>query len=313
MPKNNRKIIISCAITGSVHTPTMSEYLPITPSQIVDSAVEAAEAGAAIVHLHARDGADGRPSGDPVHFREICPVLAERTNAIINITTGGSSNMTIEERLTYPLLAKPEMCSLNLGSMNFSIHPVSEKITNWRYDWEKPKIEGMKHGVFKNTFADIEYIIENLGESGTRFELECYDVGHLYNLAYFVDRSIIKPPIFIQAVFGILGGLGPDPENVFVMRSTADRLFGRDHYHLSVLGAGRHQMSLLTVGAIMGANVRVGLEDNLYLKPGVKAKSNAEQVSKIRRILEELSFDIATPSDVREMLHLKGAENVHFV
>jgi uncharacterized protein (DUF849 family) len=313
MPKNNRKIIISCAITGSVHTPTMSEYLPITPSQIVDSAIEAAEAGAAIVHLHARDGADGRPSGDPVHFREICPVLAERTNAIINITTGGSSNMTIEERLTYPLLAKPEMCSLNLGSMNFSIHPVAEKITNWRYDWEKPKIEGMKHGVFKNTFADIEYIIENLGESGTRFELECYDVGHLYNLAYFVDRSIIKPPIFIQAVFGILGGLGPDPENIFVMRSTADRLFGRDNYHLSVLGAGRHQMSLLTVGAIMGANVRVGLEDNLYLRPGVKAKSNAEQVSKIRRILEELSFEIATPSDVREMLQLKGAENVRFV
>src|SRR5580658_2154841 len=313
MAKTNRKIIISCAITGSVHTPTMSEYLPITPSQIVESAVEAAEAGAAIVHLHARNGEDGRPSGDPARFREICPVLAGRTSAIINITTGGSSNMTIEERLAYPLQAKPEMCSLNLGSMNFSIHPVSEKITNWRYDWEKPKIEGMKHGVFKNTFADIEYIIENLGESGTRFELECYDVGHLYNLAYFVDRSIIKPPIFIQAVFGILGGLGPDPENVFVMRSTADRLFGRDHYHLSVLGAGRHQMSLLTVGAIMGANVRVGLEDNLYLRPGVKAKSNAEQVSKIRRILEELSFEIATPSNVREMLRLKGAENVRFV
>ena len=313
MAKNNRKIIISCAITGSVHTPTMSEYLPITPSQIVDSAVEAAAAGAAIVHLHARDGADGRPSGDPAHFREICPVLAERTSAIINITTGGSSNMTIEERLTYPLLAKPEMCSLNLGSMNFSIHPMAEKITNWRYDWEKPKIECMKHGVFKNTFADIQYIIENLGQSGTRFELECYDVGHLYNLAYFVDRSIIKPPIFIQAVLGILGGLGPDPENIFVMRSTADRLFGRDNYHFSVLGAGRHQMSLLTMGAIMGANVRVGLEDNLYLKPGVKAKSNAEQVSKIRRILEELSFEVATPSDVREMLHLKGAENVHFV
>ena len=312
MAKNNRKIIISCAITGSVHTPTMSEYLPVTPSQIVDSAVEAAEAGAAIVHIHARDGADGRPSGDPTHFREICPVLAERTNAIINITTGGSSNMTIEERLTYPLLAKPEMCSLNLGSMNFSIHPVAEKITHWRSDWEKPKIEGMKEGVFKNTFADIEYIIENLGESGTRFELECYDLGHLYNLAYFVDRKIIKPPIFIQAVFGILGGLGADPENLFVMRSTADRLFGRDAYHFSVLGAGRHQMALLTMGAIMGANVRVGLEDNLYIGPGVKSTSNAEQVRKIRRILEELSFEIASPSEVREMLHLKGAESVHF-
>jgi len=235
-------------VTGSVHTPTMSEYLPITPSQIAASAVEAAEAGAAILHLHARSPEDGRPTGDPARFREICSVVSERTDAIINITTGGSSNMTIEERLAYPLQAQPEMCSLNMGSMNFSIHPVAERITNWRYEWEKPKVEGMKDCVFKNTFADIEYILANLGESGTRFELECYDVGHLYNLAYFIDRGVIKPPIFIQAVFGILGGLGPDPENLFVMRSTADRLFGRDNYHLSVLGAGRHQMSLLTMG-----------------------------------------------------------------
>jgi uncharacterized protein (DUF849 family) len=313
MAKEKRKIIISCAITGSVHTPTMSEYLPITPSQIVDSAVGAAEAGAAILHLHARNADDGSPSGDPALFREICPVVAERTDAIINITTGGSSNMTIEERLAYPLQAKPEMCSLNMGSMNFSIHPVAKRITSWRFDWEKPKVEGMKDIVFKNTFADIEYILGNLAESGTRFELECYDVGHLYNLAYFIDRGIIKPPIFIQAVFGILGGLGPDPENIFVMRSTADRLFGRDSYHLSVLGAGRHQMSLLTMGAIMGAHVRVGLEDNLYLAPGIKATSNAEQVRKVRRIFEELSFEIATPSEVRETLHLKGAKNVHFV
>jgi uncharacterized protein (DUF849 family) len=313
MAKNNRKVIISCAITGSVHTPTMSEYLPITPSQIVDSAVEAAQAGAAILHIHAREPEAGRPTGDPEHFQKICPVLAERTNAIINITTGGSSDMKIEQRLAYPLQAKPEMCSLNMGSMNFSIHPVADRITNWRYDWEKPKVEGMKDCVFKNTFADIEYILSNLGEYGTRFELECYDVGHLYNLAYFVDRNIIKPPLFIQAIFGILGGLGPDPENLFVMRATADRLFGRDTYQLSTLGAGRHQMALLTMGAILGANVRVGLEDNLYLGPGIKAKSNAEQVSKIRRILEELSFEIATPSEVRKILHLKGAENVHFV
>jgi len=313
MAKSKYKIILSCAVTGSVHTPTMSEYLPISPTQIVDSAIEAAEAGAAIVHLHARQAEDGKPTGDPAVFREICSAVAGRTNAIINITTGGSSNMTIEERLAYPLQAKPEMCSLNLGSMNFSIHPVADKIANWRYDWEKPKIEGMKSAIFKNTFADIEYILANLGESGTRFELECYDVGHLYNLAYFVDRGIIKGPIFIQAVFGILGGLGADPENLFIMRSTADRLFGRDNYQLSVLGAGRHQMSLLTMGAIMGANVRVGLEDNLFIGPGVKATSNAEQVKKIRRILEELSFEIATPSEVREMLQLKGAENVHFV
>ena len=291
----------------------MSEYLPITPSQIVESAVEAAEAGAGILHLHARNFEDGRPSGDPALFRQICPALAERTNAIINITTGGSTDMRIEQRLAYPLQAKPEMCSLNMGSMNFSIHPVADRITNWRYDWEKQKVEGMKDLVFKNTFSDIEYILSNLGDGGTRFELECYDVGHLYNLAHFVDRGIIKPPLFIQAVFGILGGLGPDPENLFVMRSTADRLFGRDHYHLSMLGAGRHQMSLLTMGAILGANVRVGLEDNLYLGPGIKATSNAEQVRKIRRILEELSFEMATPSEVREMLHLKGPENVHFV
>jgi len=220
--------------------------------------------------------------------------------------------MSIEERLGYARKVKPEMCSLNLGSMNFSFHPVAERITEWRYDWEREYVEGSKGVIFRNTFADIEYILSHLREEGTRFELECYDVGHLYNLAYFVDRKLIAPPIFIQAIFGILGGLGPDPENLFVMRSTADRLFGRDNYQLSVLGAGRHQMSLLTVGAILGANVRVGLEDSLYLGPGTKAKSNAEQIRKMRRILEELSFEIASPSEVREMLQLKGKENVHF-
>lgn len=312
MANKNRKIILSCAITGSVHTPTMSEYLPITPQQIVDSALEAAQAGAAILHLHARDPKNGKPSADPAHFQLICPILAERTDAILNITTGGSSRMKIEERLGYPMKVKPEMCSLNLGSMNFSFHPVAERITEWRYDWEREYVEGSKDVVFRNTFADIEYILGNLRKEGTRFELECYDVGHLYNLAYFVDRHLITPPIFIQAIFGILGGLGADPENLFVMRSTADRLFGRENYQFSILGAGRHQMSLLTVGAILGANVRVGLEDSLYLGPGVKAKSNAEQVRKIRRILEELSFEIATPSEVREMLQLKGKQNVQF-
>jgi uncharacterized protein (DUF849 family) len=312
MANKNRKIILSCAITGSVHTPTMSEYLPITPQQIVDSALEAAQAGAAILHLHARDPETGKPSADPAHFQQICPVLAERTDAILNITTGGSARMTIEERLAYAVRVKPEMCSLNLGSMNFSFHPVAERITEWRYDWEREYVEGSKDVVFRNTFADIEYILRNLGEEGTRFELECYDVGHLYNLAYFVDRNIIKTPMFIQTIFGILGGLGPDPENIFVMRSTADRLFGRENYQFSILGAGRHQMSLLTVGAILGANVRVGLEDSLFLGPGVRAKSNAEQVRKIRRILEELSFEIATPSEVREMLQLQGKENVRF-
>jgi uncharacterized protein (DUF849 family) len=312
MAKNNRKVILTCAVTGSVHTPSMSEYLPITPSQIVDSAVEAAQAGASILHLHARNGMDGKPSGDPAIYRQICSAVAGRTNAIINITTGGSTHMTIEERLAFPLQAKPEMCSLNMGSMNFSIHPVAEKITNWRYEWEKQKVNDMKEVVFKNTFADIEYILRNLGEGGTRFELECYDVGHLYNLAYFVDREIIKPPIFIQAIFGILGGIGPDPENLLFMRSTADRLFGRDTYQFSVLAAGRHQMSLLTMGAILGANIRVGLEDNLYIGPGIKATSNAEQVRKIRNILAELSLEIATPTETREILQLKGAEKVNF-
>jgi uncharacterized protein (DUF849 family) len=290
----------------------MSKYLPITPSQIVDSGLEAAEAGAAILHIHARDPETGKPSADPVLFQQICSALSERTDAIINITTGGTTRMSLQERIGFPLKVKPEMCSLNMGSMNFSFHSVAERITEWRYDWEKPFIEGTKDIVFKNTLADIEYILGNLGHGGTRFELECYDVGHLYNLLYFVDRKIIEPPLFIQAIFGILGGLGPDPENLFVMRSTADRLFGRDSYQLSILGAGRHQMSLLTMGAILGANVRVGLEDSLYLGPGIQATSNAEQVQKIRRILEELGFEIATPSEVREMLQLKGARNAVF-
>ncbi len=312
MAQKNRKIILSCAITGSVHTPTMSEYLPITPSQIVDSAVEAAQAGAAVLHLHARDPKDGRPSADPAHFQMICAALAERTDAVLNITTGGSARMRIEERLAYALKVKPEICSLNLGSMNFSFHPVAERITSWRYNWEQEYVAGSKDVVFRNTFADIEYILRNMGDAGTRFELECYDVGHLHNLAYFVDRKVIKPPLFVQMVFGILGGIGADPENLFLMRTTADRLFGRENYQFSVLGAGRHQMSLVTMGAIMGANVRVGLEDSLYIDAGMKATSNAEQVRKIRRILSELSFEIATPSEAREMLQLKGAERVNY-
>jgi len=291
----------------------MSEYLPLFPPQIVDSAVEAAEAGAAIVHLHARTPDDGRPSGDPTLFQKICSAVAERSDVVINITTGGSTRMSIQERTGYPLRVKPEMCSLNMGSMNFSLHPLAERISEWRFDWEQPYVSGMKDVVFKNTFADIEYILRNLGEGGTRFELECYDVGHLYNLAHFLDRKVIEPPVFIQAIFGILGGIGADPENVVLMRSTADRLFGRDAYHFSVLGAGRHQFPLVTLGALLGGNVRVGLEDNLYLGPGKLAKSNADLVRKIRRILEELSLEIATPNEAREILALKGREKVQFV
>ncbi|MGO4326261.1 3-keto-5-aminohexanoate cleavage protein [Cupriavidus sp. 2TAF22] len=312
MSKANNKVIITCAVTGAMHTPTMSEYLPITPDQIAEQAIDAAAAGASILHLHARDPVDGRPSPDPELFQQFVPRIAEATDAVINITTGGSTRMTLEERLAYPLRAKPEMCSLNMGSMNFSIHPIARKITNWKHEWERPYVEGMDDLIFRNTFKDITHVLRELGEHGTRFKLECYDVSHLYNLAYFVDEGLIKPPFFIQSIFGILGGIGPDPENLTTMRTVADRLFGRQNYAFSILGAGRHQMSLLTMGAIMGGNVRVGLEDSIYLGKGVMAKTNAEQVRKIRRILEELSLEIATPAEAREFLQLKGRDKTRF-
>jgi uncharacterized protein (DUF849 family) len=308
----NRKVIISCAITGATHTPSMSEYLPLTPSQIAAQSIEAAQAGAAILHLHARNPSDGRPTPSPDVFRQFVPAIVEATDAVINITTGGSTSMTLADRLAYPRVAKPEMCSLNMGSMNFSIHPIAAKISSWRYDWEKDFIEGMEDTIFRNTFRDIKSIMLELGEHGTRFEFECYDVGHLYNLAHFVDQGLIKPPFFIQMVFGILGGLGAEPENMAVMRTTADRLFGRENYYFSILGAGRHQMAFVTMGAIMGGNVRVGLEDSVFLSKGVKAETNAQQVRKIRHILEELSFEIATPAEARQMLGLKGADKVSF-
>ncbi len=308
---NQHKVIISCAVTGSVHTPSMSPHLPLTPDQIAEQAIAAAEAGAAILHLHARNPADGSPSADPKVFDQFVPRIRAATDAVINITTGGSTRMTLAERLAYPLQLQPEMCSLNMGSMNFSIHPAARKITEWKHAWEKPYIEGMEDLIFRNTFADIKHILKVLGEDcGTRFEFECYDVGHLHTLAHFVDEGLIKGPLFIQCIFGILGGLGPDPENLFAMRSTADRLFGRQGYRFSVLGAGRHQMPLLTMGAVMGSHVRVGLEDSLYLGKGQLATSCAEQVLKIRRILHELSLDVASPSEARAMLALKGSQNV---
>jgi len=303
----NDKVIISCAVTGSVHTPTMSPHLALTPQQIADQAIEAAQAGAAILHLHARDPRDGRPTADPEVFEQFVPQIRAATDAVINITTGGSTRMTLEERLAYPLRAKPEMCSLNLGSMNFSIHPMARKYTDWRYEWEKPYVEGMEDTIFRNTFRDIAHILRVLGrEAGTRFEFECYDVGHLYSLAHFVDEGLVDGPLFIQCILGVLGGIGPDPENLVTMRAAADRLFGRGNYRFSVLGAGRHQMPLLTMGAVMGSHVRVGLEDSLFLEKGRLARSCAEQVAKIRRILGELSLDIASPADAREMLQLKG-------
>ncbi|MEX3670533.1 3-keto-5-aminohexanoate cleavage protein [Paraburkholderia phenoliruptrix] len=310
MSNSSDKVIITCAVTGSAHVPSMSEYLPLTPQDIKAQALEAAEAGAAILHLHARNPEDGRPTPAPEVFQQFVPAIAAETDAVINISTGGSTRMTLDERLAYARVVKPEMCSLNMGSMNFSLHPIAAKMSSWRFDWEKKYVEDMEDLIFRNTFRDIKNILTEFRDYGTRFEFECYDVGHLYSLAYFVDIGLIKPPFFIQSVLGILGGIGSDPENLSVMRSTADRLFGRQNYQFSVLGAGRHQMSLVTMGAILGGNVRVGLEDSVYLSRGVKAKTNAEQVRKIRRILEDLSFSIATPAEARQILGLKGMDNV---
>lgn len=308
MKSRRDKVIITCAITGGVHTPSMSPYLPLTPDQIAAEAIAASEAGAAILHLHARDPNDGSPTPDPAIYQQFVPKIKAACNSVINITTGGSTRMSLAERLAYPLIAQPEMCSLNMGSMNFSIHPVAEKINDWKYEWEKPYIQNMEDLIFRNTFRDIKHVIQTLGANGTRFEFECYDVGHLYNLAYFVKEGLIEGPLFIQCVLGVLGGVGADPENLIHMRETADRLFGRDGYRFSVLGAGRHQMPLATMAAIMGGNVRVGLEDSLFLNRGELACSNAEQVTKIRRLLEELSLEIATPDEARAMLGLKGAD-----
>lgn len=306
------KVIITCAVTGSIHTPTMSPYLPLTPDEVATQAINAAEAGAAILHLHARDPKDGRPTPDPAVFMQFLPRIKQATNAVINITTGGGHKMTLEERLAAPLQAAPEMCSLNMGSMNFGLYPMLGRYKEFKYDWEQPYLEGTKDLIFRNTFGDIERILKDLGEAkGTRFEFECYDVGHLYNLAHFLDRKLVKPPLLVQTIFGILGGIGADPENLAHMKRIADKLFG-DAYHWSILAAGRHQMPLITMGAIMGGSVRVGLEDSLYLGKGQLARSNAEQVTRIRAILENLSLEIATPDEARRMLELKGGDAVNF-
>ena len=305
------KVIISCAITGSIHTPTMSPHLPWTPDQIAEQAVAAAKAGAAILHLHARNPANGAPAGDPKTFRQFVPRIREQCDAVVNITTGGGLGMSVDQRIAAGMDLQPEMCSLNMGSMNFGIFPMAGKYKEWKFEWEKPYLESTDDFIFRNTFRDVGSILAKLGAHGTRFEFECYDVGHLYNLAHFLERGLVKPPLFVQTIFGILGGIGPDPDNLLFMRRTADRLFGKD-YVWSILGAGRHQMGLVTMGAILGGNVRVGLEDSLYAGKGKLASSNAEQVSKIRAILENLSLDIATPADARQMLGLKGADNVAF-
>jgi len=307
-----RNVIITCAITGSIHTPTMSPHLPVTPEQIAEQAIGAAEAGAAILHLHARDPKDGRPTPDPDVFLQFLPRIKEGCEAVINITTGGGHGMTVDERLRGSLRLKPEMSSLNMGSMNFGLYPMLTRYNEFRYDWELDHLENSRDFIFRNTFKDIEHILKVLGEGcGTRFEFECYDVGHLYNLAHFLDRGLLKPPLFIQFIFGILGGIGADPDNLTHMHRIADKLFG-DDYLWSVLAGGRHQLPLVTMGSVMGGNVRVGLEDSLYAGKGRLATSNSEQVSIIRGILEQLSLKIATPDEARQQLALKGADQVSF-
>ena len=302
-----REIIITCALTGSIHTPSMSPYLPITADEISRAGVEAAEAGAAILHLHARDPETGRPSADPAHFRAFLPRLKQGCDAVLNISTGGSAVMSLDERLAAPKEAAPEMASLNMGTMNFALYPMAERITAWQHDWEKPFLEGSDDLVFKNTPRDIARILTELGqERGARFEFECYDLGHLYMLRHFADRGLIAPPFFIQFVFGVLGGMGPDPENLSHMVRIADKLFGQD-YMFSVLAAGRHQMPMAAQAAAMGGHVRVGLEDSLTISRGTLARSNAEQVTKVRGIVEALGREVASPDRARDMLGLKGA------
>lgn len=309
--RQSKKVIITCAVTGSIHTPSMSQYLPVTPDEIAQGAIEAVQAGAAMVHLHARDPATGQPKQDPKLFAQFLPVIKEQTDAIINITTGGGLGMTLEERLAPAVWAEPEVASMNMGSFNFNISGAGAKIDTFKYDWEAPYLEMTKDFILSNTFAQIEQGVGQLSALGTRFEFECYDVGHLYNVAHFADRGLIKPPFFLQCIFGILGGIGAHQENLLHMRAIADKLFG-DDYYLSVLAAGKHQMPFVTMSALLGGNVRVGLEDSLYLGKGQMARSNAEQVTKIRTILEELSLEIATPEEARAMLQTKGKDNVAF-
>jgi uncharacterized protein (DUF849 family) len=305
------KVIITCAVTGSIHTPSMSPHLPITPEEIAEAAIGAAKAGAAIVHLHARDPKNGSPTQDPALFRQFAGKIRAASDVVLNFTTGGAATMTIEERLQPALQLRPEVASLNMGSMNFGLYEMIGRYKEFKYDWEKPYLAGSDERIFKNTFKDIAYILTSCSENDTRFEIECYDIGHLYTAAHFLDRKLVKPPLLIQSVFGIRGGIGPHPEDVMHMKRTADRLFG-DAYYWSVLGAGRNQMFIAAMSAVMGGNVRVGLEDSLWLGRGQLAKSNAEQVAKARRIIEEIGLAVATPDEARQMLKLKGGRNVNF-
>jgi len=308
---SQRKVIITCAVTGSIHTPSMSPHLPVTAQEIADAAIGAAEAGAGIVHLHARNPQDGRPDQTPEAFAPFLKVIKQRANVVVNITTGGAPTMSIEERVKPAAVFKPEIASLNMGTMNFGLFPMLARQKEFKYEWERPYLESSRAGFFKNTFTDIEYILTTCAANGTRFEIECYDIGHLYTLAYFADRGVVKPPFFVQSVFGILGGIAGHPEDVAHMKRTADRLFGKD-YHWSVLGAGANQMRIAATAAAMGGNVRVGLEDSLWAGPGRLATSNAEQVRTVRAIIEGMGLGIATADEAREILQLKGGDQVGF-
>jgi uncharacterized protein (DUF849 family) len=310
-PKKQRKVVITCAVTGAIHTPSMSPHLPITADEIADAAIGAYEAGAAIVHLHARDPVDGRPDQRPEAFAPFLQRIKRSCNVVINITTGGAPTMLVEERLKPCAHFKPEVASLNMGSMNFGLFPMLERFKEFRFDWERPYLEGSDERIFKNTFRDIANILTTCAGNGTRFEIECYDIGHLYTLRHFADRGLVKPPFFIQSVFGILGGIGPHPEDVAHMRRTADRLFG-DQYVWSVLGAGRNQLPIATQSVALGGNVRVGLEDSLWIGPGQLAESNAQQVRAARQVIEGLGLAVATPDEARAILQLKGGNQVNF-
>jgi len=311
MAAKQSKVIITCAVTGAIHTPSMSPYLPVTPEEIADAAIGAAEAGAAIVHLHARDPVTGKPDQTPQAFARFLPRIKQATNAVVNLTTGGAPYMTVSERVKPAEVFKPEVASLNMGSMNFGLFPMLNRFKDFKFDWEAEALENSRDLIFRNSFKDIEFVLRTLGDSGTRFEFECYDTAHLYNLAHFLERGLVRPPLFVQSVFGILGGIGPHPEDVLHMKRTADRLFG-DQYKWSVLGAGKNQLAIAAQAAAMGGNVRVGLEDSLWAGKGRLAQSNAQQVRLVRQIIEGLGRTIATPDEARAILHLKGGDQVAF-
>lgn len=308
---SNNKIIISCAVTGAIHTPSMSPHLPITPEEIIADSLAAADAGAAILHLHARHPEDGRPDQTPEGFSSFLARIKQNSNAVINITTGGSPYMSVAERVAPAAYHQPELASLNMGSMNFGLYPMLNRYKTFKHDWERAHLEASKDLVFRNSFQDIEYVLETCYGNGTRFEFECYDISHLYNLAHFADRGLVKAPFFVQSVFGLLGGIGAHPEDVMHMKRTADRLFGSD-FRWSVLGAGANQFRVATQAATLGGNVRVGLEDSLWAGKGELATSNAVQVRKVKSIIENLGLDVATPDEAREMLQLKGGDQVNF-